>query len=193
MTEKKIKQWKEFNLTEQIQNNLYNELKKINVNQESATSSRKTLLELTKQYKTLSDAEKHEHLGKLLKAYQEEMDALSSRSLNAEKCFSNLYKALETLPDPASLTESLAAELSMVESKNKGLESEKERMALEYARLKQDTQELRDQQFKLRTLEEKLAEYDAAARISHDEQAELADLRRQLEIAVSAETLLRSE
>ena len=60
--------------------------------------------------KIRSDAEKASGLQRLLKAYQEEIDALNKRCRASDSAFFSLYKSLYEAPDPAQALERSASE-----------------------------------------------------------------------------------
>lgn len=56
------------------------------------------------------DHDKVSGVQRLVKAYQEEIDALAKRSRASDAAFFSLYKALYEAPDPAQALERLASE-----------------------------------------------------------------------------------
>ncbi|KAF8348313.1 CASP C terminal-domain-containing protein [Amanita rubescens] len=96
--------WKDINLSD-FQKTLDSQSIEIVDNQKESVLSRKTLLEQTKEFKKISDAEKLVAFKGLLKAYQIEIDNLTKRSKASENAFLNAYKILAEAPDPYPLLE----------------------------------------------------------------------------------------
>ncbi|KAG2373185.1 hypothetical protein C9374_012787 [Naegleria lovaniensis] len=72
----------------------------ISKSREQSAANRKNLAQITKDFKKLSNEEKVSSFQKVLKAYQEEIDSLTNRSMSAEKLFLDLYQPLREAPDP---------------------------------------------------------------------------------------------
>ncbi|EIN11891.1 hypothetical protein PUNSTDRAFT_99194 [Punctularia strigosozonata HHB-11173 SS5] len=74
-------------------------------NQKESVVGRKNLADRTKEFKKIPDEEKATAIKGLLKAYQQEVDALTKRAKSAESAFLNVYKVLAEAPDPYPLLE----------------------------------------------------------------------------------------
>ncbi|KAK2464237.1 hypothetical protein APHAL10511_003694 [Amanita phalloides] len=96
--------WKDINLAE-LQKALDGQSIEIVDNQKDSVLARKTLLEHTKEFKKVPDAEKLVAFKALLKAYQTEIDNLTKRSKASENAFLNVYKVIAEAPDPYPLLE----------------------------------------------------------------------------------------
>lgn len=64
----------------------------------------------TRLYTLRPDHDKVSGVQRLVKAYQEEIDALAKRSRASDSAFFSLYKALYEAPDPAQALERMASE-----------------------------------------------------------------------------------
>ncbi|KAA8916545.1 hypothetical protein TRICI_001299 [Trichomonascus ciferrii] len=124
--ERALKVWSEIGLSD-LQKTLDDEGVEIVEKQKASVVGRKELAGRTKEFKKLDDSEKLTEVKGLLKAYQTEVDNLTSRCKYAENCFMKLYKLLAEAPDPKPLLE---ASIDSVISA-----SESSRLATENARL----------------------------------------------------------
>mmetsp|Transcript_1824 Transcript_1824/g.3261 ORF Transcript_1824/g.3261 Transcript_1824/m.3261 type:complete len:750 (-) Transcript_1824:113-2362(-) len=101
--------------------------------QEASSRARKALADSTRSFKRNSTAapEVHKAFTALLKEYQVEIDALTSRSKFAEGAFLALYRALYELPDPVTeLEAALHRELRLMEIEEQRSRAENERQRL---------------------------------------------------------------
>lgn len=124
--ERALKVWSEIALSD-LQKTLDDEGVEIVEKQKASVVGRKELAGRTKEFKKLDDSEKLTEVKGLLKAYQSEIDNLTSRCKFAENCFMKLYKLLAEAPDPKPLLE---ASIDSVISA-----SESSRLASENSRL----------------------------------------------------------
>ncbi|KAJ3211339.1 hypothetical protein HDU82_006109 [Entophlyctis luteolus] len=69
---------------------------------------------LNSDFRKYSDEEKLREFKTLLKAYQQEIDAISKRSKTAEQSFLSLYKHLAEAPDPAPILDSVTNHFDLV-------------------------------------------------------------------------------
>lgn len=63
-------------------------------------ASRQQLAEMTKNFRKLGDTDKLEQLKSVIRAYQEEIDHLTSRSKHAEGAYLSITKMLTSAVDP---------------------------------------------------------------------------------------------
>ncbi|KAL4853646.1 hypothetical protein ACK3TF_005368 [Chlorella vulgaris] len=148
--------WKEFDL-ESLRSKLDEQGLSVANAQEASVASRRVLAERTKDFRRHAAQEVSKEVGPLLKAYQEEVDRLTTRAKAAEGSFLELYQRLYEAPDPAP---ALAAGLELA-SRATQLEAEATKMAQELAEYKQESTELKNQDFTIRKLEERARELEA--------------------------------
>ncbi|PWN49756.1 hypothetical protein IE53DRAFT_317069 [Violaceomyces palustris] len=126
--------WRETKLPE-IQSTLRSLAPQLVESQKQALVSRKSLAEQTRGFKKLAGDEKLEAIKPLLKAYQQEIDALTLRSKSAENALLKLQAStLCTAPDPYPLLEVILEQAESIHE----LESIRERNQ----RLKEENEEL---------------------------------------------------
>lgn len=100
-----LEYWKSFNLNER-RAQLDNQGLAIADRQEASAASRKKISTSTKNFrKSVADGApiSAKDVGNILRAYQTEIDSLTSRAKAAETSFISLYKALYDAPDPAEV------------------------------------------------------------------------------------------
>ncbi|CAM9605519.1 unnamed protein product [Hapterophycus canaliculatus] len=101
--------WKEFNLDgRRLQ--LDKQGLELQDAKDASLARRKSLAELTKEFRKKPDHDKVSGVQRLVKAYQEEIDALAKRCRASDSAFFSLYKALYEAPDPAQALERSASE-----------------------------------------------------------------------------------
>lgn len=96
--------WQAFNLS-QVQQNLDEIATQITSRQDESDNSRKALIKLIKDFKRDNSEDIHSAVKPLVKAFQTEVDALSRRSMLAEKSFFDIYKQLVDVADPSPILE----------------------------------------------------------------------------------------
>lgn len=133
--------WKDINLHE-LQKTLDSQGVDIVENQKENVLGRKALAEKTKDFKKISDDEKLNSFKGLLKAYQQEIDALTRRSKTAESAFLNVYKVLAEAPDPYPMLEA-AVEHTISSAENATLNTEMTSLKAEVSRLRSENGDLR--------------------------------------------------
>ncbi|KIL65945.1 hypothetical protein M378DRAFT_448054 [Amanita muscaria Koide BX008] len=192
--------WKDINLGE-LQSTLDTQSIEIVDNQKESVLARKALLEQTKEFKKISDAEKLVVFKGLLKAYQTEIDNLTKRSKTSENAFLNVYKVFAEAPDPYPLLEAAVdqaikvaeaieheAELQRVREENvelrkrindlTSLESAKRKLDVRIVQLEQKMEDMVQEKVLQRENELK-ATYDERLR-NYEEREQ--DLQRQVEL-----------
>lgn len=145
----------------------------------AAVERRKQLNENTKRFRSLDKTEQVGTVTELLKGYQNEIDLLTKRAKNSEAAFVSLYKALSEVPDPVS---ALMGLLSQGQSSSES--------ALEIARLQADLRQyeeefrlLKNQDIRIRQLEEQLRRYqdNIEGRVTEAVESSAADIERRAE------------
>lgn len=192
----------------QLQNNL-NSLK---TQAQNSSSARKSLAESTKSFKkvlksteavatTEEDKKQFETLSsacrKLVKSYQEEIDALTTRSKTYDSLVSELYKTLYDIPDPvpviSSATENVESMAGQVDHLLKGMSEMQKEIEAMTRNQKAESDEivklqslLDEANRKNSMLESQLQEKSPAreeqsnAYMSKEEKEELIELRREV-------------
>lgn len=117
--------------------------------QEATKSSRKELSESTKSFRKLSEDEKLQAVGPLLKSYQGGIDTLTRRARAAESAFLGLYKELYEAPDPASALREALEDRGRLASAHR----DRERLTAELAEVETELGRVSDQQIKVRELQ----------------------------------------
>ncbi|CDO91816.1 unnamed protein product [Kluyveromyces dobzhanskii CBS 2104] len=120
--------WKEAGFSN-IQSLLDDSISKIKDSESSSLESRKTLASETKKYKKLPDDEKLSQSLKLVKEYQKEIDALTTRSTSSEKVVIELYDKLIEQPDPTELIQSIVDELKKQDTNAGNIKVENEKLS----------------------------------------------------------------
>ncbi|KAL4074255.1 CASP C terminal-domain-containing protein [Scleroderma yunnanense] len=133
--------WKAINFHE-LQKTLDAQGVEVVENQKENVLSRKGLSEKTKEFKKIPDNEKLNSFKGLLKAYQQEIDALTRRSKVTESAFLNVYKVLADAPDPYPLLEA-AVEQAIASAENALLNVEVATLKAEASRLRSENTDLR--------------------------------------------------
>ncbi|CAM9567492.1 unnamed protein product [Chrysoparadoxa australica] len=132
----------------------------IQENKESSSRARKKLAEQTKAFRRLNKEQRLESTKDLLRAYQEEIDALSRRAKGSENAFFSLYKGLYEAPDPVG---ALAAAVELgAAAAGAGAPNGDEvgKLRAELKEYEMEFAKLTNQDIKVRKLEDKLAEYE---------------------------------
>ncbi|KAJ2421798.1 hypothetical protein GGF41_003730, partial [Coemansia sp. RSA 2531] len=88
-------------------------------NQKTSLQERRRLAEKTKEFRSVSEEEKPNEFKPLLRAYQNEIDALTKRMKFAETSFLQLFKSLSEAPDPEPFLAGLVEERRLGESRAK--------------------------------------------------------------------------
>jgi homeobox protein cut-like len=96
--------WQTFNLSN-VQADLDEVATGITARQDESETSRKLLIELIRDFKKDNSEEVRSAVGPLVKAFQNEVDALSRRSKSSEKAFFDIYKQLVDVADPTPILE----------------------------------------------------------------------------------------
>lgn len=192
---------------------LQNHLNSLKTQAQNSSTARKSLAESTKSFKKVlkstetvatkeDDKKQFETMSsacrKLVKSYQEEIDALTTRSKTYDSLVSELYKTLYDIPDPVPLISSAAENVEsmagQVEHLLKGMsEMQKEIETMRKNHKKEESDEvmklqslLDDANRKNAMLESQLQdktsvhEEESHAYMSKEEKEELIELRREV-------------
>jgi homeobox protein cut-like len=145
----------------------------------SAVDRRKRLNEETKRFRALSKEDQASGVTEILKSYQSEIDLLTRRSKLGESAFVNLYKMLYELPDPAIAMESLAKQVKSAASNN----LEITRLQGELRQYEEEFRLLKNQDIKIRHLEEELKKFrdNIEARVQESVEVCTADVELRAE------------
>ncbi|KAG8720332.1 hypothetical protein FRC08_000560 [Ceratobasidium sp. 394] len=146
--------WKEIDLSE-LQKKLDTQGLELVENQKESVVGRKSLADKTKEFKKLPEEEKSEAFKGLLKAYQNEIDALTKRCKASDNAFLGVYKLLAEAPDPHPLLNSVVDMMVKV-SEAQDKEAELQALREDNTELKRQVAELGDAKKKVDTLEEKM-------------------------------------
>lgn len=142
--------------------------------------------ESTKRFRSLEKSEQLGAMTELLKQYQNEIDLLTKRSKVGETAFVALYKALYEVPDPVSTFTSLIRRLEA----SAGSALEVSRLQGELRQYEEEFRGLKNQDIKIRHLEEQLRRFQE----SIDDRVEEAVAGRAAEVERRAEErVLESE
>ncbi|CEL60960.1 Protein CASP OS=Saccharomyces cerevisiae (strain ATCC 204508 / S288c) GN=COY1 PE=1 SV=2 [Rhizoctonia solani AG-1 IB] len=188
--------WKDVNLSE-LQKQLDTQGLEIVDNQKESVVGRKSLADKTKEFKKLPEEDKLEALKGLLKAYQNEIDALTKRCKSSDNAFLGVYKLLAEAPDPYPLLNSVVDMMVKV-SDAEERQAELKTLREENAGLKRQVAELGDAKKKSDALEEKMdnviqtrvSQKEAELNATYDEKLKNyedreQDLQRQLDLTRS--------
>src|SRR5690349_3890963 len=96
--------WKSFGLAG-LQSELDAIATELATHQDESESSRKKLVDLTREFKKQAADEVRQQVAPILKSLQLEIDSLTRRSKAAEGAFLSLYKKLIEVPDPVPMLE----------------------------------------------------------------------------------------
>ncbi|XP_022109688.1 homeobox protein cut-like 1 isoform X1 [Acanthaster planci] len=150
--------WKNFDLP-LLQRELDTTATELASRQDESDTSRKRLVEQSREFKKNTPDDIRKSVAPLLKLFQSEIDALSKRSKAAEASFLSVYKKLIDLPDPVSvLDHSLNLQKRAQKAQDLEVENQKLRETLEEYNL--EFAEVKNQEVTIKNLKEKLREYE---------------------------------
>jgi len=153
-----LKCWSEFNLPA-LQKSLDETATQTALRQDEAEKSKRTLIELTKEWRKKTDEDVRTQAAPIIKAFQKEVDTLNKRSKSAENSFLLLYKNLLEIPDPVPvLKQAEQIKKQLEKSKDVDLENQKLRETLD--EYHSEFAEVKNQEVTLNKLKDKLKEYE---------------------------------
>ncbi|TRY77201.1 hypothetical protein TCAL_00088 [Tigriopus californicus] len=150
--------WQAFDLPS-VQGQLDEVATDITARQDASDVSKKSLIDLTREFKKSNDEETRSAVAPLIKSFQNEVDALSKRSKAAEKAFFDLYKKLADVADPVPVLEhTLEAQKSL--SKLQDYEIETKQLRETIQDYNKEIQDYKVKEKKLTELQAKVEAYD---------------------------------
>ncbi|KAJ2805286.1 hypothetical protein H4R20_002150 [Coemansia guatemalensis] len=156
-------------------------------NQKMSLQERRKLAEKTKEFRAVPDSEKATEFKPLLRAYQNEIDALTKRMKFAETAFLKLFKSLSEAPDPEPFLQSLLEERRVHRADE---EQEKERNRLE-ARCETLEKENAQLQRKVREEQEPIAKRLKTLEESMDREVKQQVEQRERELKEQTQDLMQ--
>ncbi|XP_052220981.1 homeobox protein cut-like 1 isoform X4 [Dreissena polymorpha] len=187
--------WQKFDLQE-LQKELDTTATELANRQDESDTSRKRLVDLSREFKKTTPEDIRKLVAPLLKSFQGEIDALSKRSKAAEAAFLSVYKKLIDLPDPVGVLD-YAQQLQKKAHRVQDLEIENKQLRETLDEYNHEFAEVKNQEVTIKQLRERLKEGEdrieavAEARTKEKErdlQKSFAEKERQLQetqIAVS--------
>jgi homeobox protein cut-like len=150
--------WREFSIQD-FQRELDRQATEIAKKQDDSETSRKKLIELSRDFKKNSTEEVRRKVSPLLKSFQAEIDALSRRSQAAEAAFLSAYKRTIEIPDPIPVLEQAVAVQQRLQSAgDHEVQNSKLRETLE--EYKSEFAQVKSQEVTINRLREKLKEME---------------------------------
>lgn len=158
-----IKTWKDVALPELQKSMDTTALEMVELQKENMIG-RKKLAEQTRDFKRLpDDAAKANAIKGLLKAYQQEIDALTRRSQRSESTFLGVYKLLAEAPDPYPLLEAAIGQAMQVhdavslKAQFTGVQEENAALRAEVKALRSADEDRKRAELRVSSLEEKVS------------------------------------
>ncbi|KAJ1882504.1 hypothetical protein H4R99_001422 [Coemansia sp. RSA 1722] len=155
-------------------------------NQKTSLQQRRQLAEKTKEFRQVSDDQKAIEFKPLLRAYQNEIDALTKRMKYAENSFLRVFQALSTAPDPEPFISGLVDERKNALLVN-DLTAENERLQEKVQGLMEDNNRMGDQEKENERLR---AQVEGLQKTMTEKVAELVG-QREREVREQSEDLIR--
>ena len=153
-----LKCWTEFNLPA-LQKTLDQTATETVQRQDEAESAKKSLIELTKEWRKNVEDDVRTKCAPLIKAFQKEIDSLNRRSKAAESSFLHLYKNLLEIPDPVPSLKQVDSIKKQLD-KTKDLEIENQKLRDTLAEYNTEFAEVKNQEVTLQKLKDKLKAYE---------------------------------
>lgn len=150
--------WKEFSLPD-LQKSLDTTAAELADRQDESDTSRKKLVELSRDFKKNTPEDTRKKMAPLLKSFQAEIDALSKRSKASETAFLSIYKKLVDVPDPLPILEQAVIQQQKV-SKLQDYEIENKQLRETLEEYNSEFAEVKNQEVTINRLKEKLREYE---------------------------------
>lgn len=150
--------WKEFSLPD-LQKSLDITAAELADRQDESDTSRKKLVELSRDFKKNTPEDTRKKMAPLLKSFQAEIDALSKRSKASETAFLSIYKKLVDVPDPLPILEQAVIQQQKV-SKLQDYEIENKQLRETLEEYNSEFAEVKNQEVTINRLKEKLREYE---------------------------------
>ncbi|KAH3767684.1 protein CASP [Pelomyxa schiedti] len=154
-------------------------------NKESRQSSRKQLMDNTKEFKAASDTDKIRLVTPLITLYQEEVNRLTLGCKQAEQAFLAMQTLLSTIPDPLQVIGQLTEEKQKREARFGELEGEVKQLRSQVADYQSEFSALKNQEVTLRRYELKIHELEQ--KLEDDKKVQEASETRQQEYQATKE------
>ncbi|XP_052802049.1 homeobox protein cut-like 1 isoform X4 [Mya arenaria] len=148
--------WKQFDLQE-LQKDLDTTATELASRQDESDTSRKRLVELSREFKRTTPEDIRKIVAPLLKSFQGEIDALSKRSKAAEASFLSVYKKLIDLPDPVPVLE-YGLQLQKKAHRVQDLEIENKQLRETLDEYNHEFAEVKNQEVTIKQLRDRLKE-----------------------------------
>ncbi|XP_051521133.1 cut-like homeobox 1b [Myxocyprinus asiaticus] len=168
--------WKRFDL-QQLQRELDSTATLLASRQDESETSRKKLIEQSREFKKNTPEDLRKLVSPLLKSFQSEIDSLSKRSKEAETAFLNVYKRLIDVPDPVTVLE-LSQQLLLKLQRMNDIDTENQKLRETLEEYNKEFAEVKNQEVTIKTLKEKIREYETSVK----NQAENLALEKQQQI-----------
>ncbi|XP_028400316.1 protein CASP-like [Dendronephthya gigantea] len=150
--------WKNFDLIT-LQKTLDSEATELANRQDESDTSRKRLVELSKEFKKNTPDNVRKQVAPLLKNFQGEIDSLTKRSKAAETVFLSLYKRIVEIPDPLPILDQCISNQQKV-SKFHDYEVENKKLRETLNEYNTEFAEVKNQEVTINRLREKIREYE---------------------------------
>ncbi|KAI7800678.1 cut-like homeobox 1b isoform X1 [Triplophysa rosa] len=150
--------WKRFDL-QHLQRELDSIATLLASRQDDSEQSRKNLVEQSRHFKKSTPEDLRKLVAPLLKSFQSEIDALSTRSKEAETAFLSVYKRLIDVPDPGSVLE-LCQQLQLKVQKMNDIETENQKLRETLDEYNKEFADVKNQEVTIKNLKEKIREYE---------------------------------
>lgn len=153
-----IQSWKKFNLP-QLQKELDEQASELAEQQDKNDSSRKILIEQSREFKKTTPEDIRKMVAPLLKSFQQEIDSLYKRSKSAEVAFLAVYKKVLDISDPIPALELYVSTQQKV-SKLADLEIETKQLRETLRDYNQEFKDVKNQEVTIKQLREKIKDYE---------------------------------
>ncbi|CEM35197.1 unnamed protein product [Vitrella brassicaformis CCMP3155] len=182
-----LQKWGEINLAQRLAE--YGPVGlEIEKTKKQSLESRKKLVEETKAFKKLEDADKVAQLEGLLKAYQGEIDAVTKRAKMAESNFLQFYQLLYEAPDPADTLRAAQSALKSQEAMSQ------QQASADTGRVRELTEKLRAAELKCTKMQKELKDMEDEFKTVKNQEVKVRQLEGRLaEVTTYHTELLEKE
>ncbi|XP_065830385.1 protein CASP-like [Oscarella lobularis] len=150
--------WRVFDLP-RLQNDLDVTASEIATRQDESETSRRRLVELSREFKKTVPEDSRKQVAPLLKSFQAEVDSLSRRSKAAETAFLNIYRKVADAPDPTAALEQVASQQRRIDSLQ-AFEIENKKLKETLAEYNSEFAQVKNQEVTIGCLKEKIREME---------------------------------
>ncbi|KAJ2722687.1 hypothetical protein GGI07_003150 [Coemansia sp. Benny D115] len=155
-------------------------------NQKTSLQERRKLAEKTKEFRSVPDDQKATEFKPLLRAYQNEIDALTKRMKYAENSFLRVVQSLGSAPDPEPFLAGLSDERKL-STKHSETQEELLQMSKRVQALEEENSRLRSQGSDAEQLQRQVRQLESRI----EEQVKQQTAQRELEIKEQYEDLVK--